>query len=153
MRLEFIRSRWLAPSRTVFYFWDGRQTLKYQFKKHYTRDEARALLPQIRQWLEQLNRLRLTVEGYDKRLSGLIGQGQDVGGETVNNWIRTLADMQQILLEFQTREILIKDLSRGLLDFPAIIGGREVFLCWESDEDDIEFWHDLDTGYGGREKL
>ena len=47
----------------------------------------------------------------------------------------------------------MKDLSRGLVDFPALIGGREVFLCWEADEDDVEFWHELESGYGGREKL
>jgi hypothetical protein len=61
--------------------------------------------------------------------------------------------MQAVLLEFQQREIQIKDLERGLLDFPAIIGGKEVFLCWEQDEEDIEYWHDLDAGYAGREHL
>jgi hypothetical protein len=127
--------------------------MELRFDKHYTREQARALLPQIRQWLEQLNRHRAEVERYDKRLSGLTADGQDVGGETVNHWIRALAEMQGVLAEFQRRRIFIKDLSRGLLDFPAIIGGREVFLCWEQDEDDIEFWHDLETGYGGREKL
>jgi hypothetical protein len=71
----------------------------------------------------------------------------------VNTWIRTLAGMQEVLAEFQRREIQIKDLERGLVDFPAIIGGREVFLCWELDEEDIEFWHDLDGGYAGRERL
>ena len=93
------------------------------------------------------------MDRYDKRLGGLNTEGQDTGGETVNNWIRALAGMQRILAEFQRREILLKDLSRGLVDFPALIGGKEVFLCWESDEDKIEFWHDLDTGYGGRERL
>ena len=127
--------------------------MSFRFKKHYTRDEARALLPQLRQWLAELNRLRIEVERYDKRLSGLNADGQDTGGETVNHWIRALADMQSVLGEFQSREIQIKDLSRGLVDFPTVVGGREVFLCWESDEDDIEFWHDLDAGYGGREKL
>ena len=68
-------------------------------------------------------------------------------------WIRALAGMQHILANFQHRQIFIKDLTRGLIDFPAIMGGKEIFLCWESDEDDIEFWHDLETGYGGREKL
>ena len=97
--------------------------------------------------------LRVEVERYDKRLGGLNADGQDTGGDTVNHWIRALAAMQQVLAEFARREIIIKDLSRGLVDFPALIGGREVFLCWESDEDDIEFWHDLETGYGGREKL
>lgn len=127
--------------------------MKYRFHKHYTREEAQALVPQLRAWLAELNRLREDVDRYDKRLSGLNSEGQDTGGETVNNWIRALAGMQEILAGFQHRQIFIKDLSRGLVDFPALIGGREVFLCWESDEDQIEFWHDLETGYGGREKL
>jgi hypothetical protein len=127
--------------------------MEHRFDKHYTRDEARALLPQIRQWLELLNRLRKDLERYDKRLSGLAEQGNDIGGETVNNWIRALADMQEVLAEFQRRRIFIKDLERGLIDFPAIMGGKEVFLCWEQDEEEIEFWHDLDTGFSGRERL
>jgi hypothetical protein len=127
--------------------------MEHHFDKHYTRDEARALLPQIRGWLERLNGLRQELERFDKRLSGLAEQGSDVGGETVNGWIRALADMQEGLAEFQRRRIFIKDLERGLVDFPAIIAGREVFLCWEQDEADIEFWHDLDTGFTGRERL
>lgn len=124
-----------------------------RFQKHYTREEAQALLPKLRKWLEELNHLRTEVERYEKRLSGMTEQGCDVGGSTVNQWIRALAEMQRILGEFQNREIFIKDLSRGLVDFPAILGGKEVFLCWEIDEDQIEFWHDLETGYGGRERL
>ena len=111
------------------------------------------MVPQLRAWLADLNRLREEVERYDKRLSGLNTEGQDTGGQTVNDWIRALAAMQEILLEFQQRQIFIKDLTRGLVDFPALIGGREVFLCWEADEDEVEFWHDLDAGYVGREKL
>ena len=127
--------------------------MKHQFEKHYTREEANALLPQIRKWLEQLNRLREELHHHERRLSGLTEQGNDIGGEMVNNWIRALAEMQATLAEFQRREIFIKDLQRGLLDFPALIGGKEVFLCWESDEDHVEFWHDLETGFGGRERL
>jgi len=127
--------------------------MPHRYQKHYTREEAEALLPQLRAWLAELNRLRGEVERYDKRLGGLNTEGQDTGGETVNQWIRALAGMQQILAEFQRREIFIKDLSRGLVDFPALVGNKEVFLCWESDEDKVEFWHDLDSGYGGRERL
>jgi hypothetical protein len=127
--------------------------MPHRFTKHYTRDEARALLPQIREWLATLARLRAEVERYEQRLSGLNAEGRDTGGDTVNRWIRALAGMQEILAGFQQRQIFVKDLTRGLVDFPAILGGKEVFLCWESDEEDIEFWHDLETGYGGREKL
>jgi hypothetical protein len=140
-------------TRTVFIFHGEFAAMKHQFSKHYTRDEANALLPQIRKWLTRLNQLREDLQRCEKRLSGLTEQGNDIGGETVNNWIRALADMQELLAEFQRREIFIKDLERGLLDFPALIGGREVFLCWESDEEAVEFWHDLKTGFGGRERL
>jgi len=127
--------------------------MAHRFTKHYTRDEARALLPQARQWLEQLEHAHEALLQYDKRLNSLMEPGRDTGGETINSWMRTMANFRSALNEFQCREILIKDIRRGLLDFPAIIGGKEVFLCWEKDEDDIEFWHDLDTGYAGRERL
>ena len=110
-------------------------------------------MPEIRRWLARLNRLRKDVEKFEGRLSLMATQSTDIGGETVNDWIRALADMQIILVEFQRRQIFIKDLDRGLIDFPAIIGGREVFLCWELDEEDVEFWHDLESGFGGRERL
>lgn len=127
--------------------------MAHQFSKHYTREEAQALLPKVRQWLQQLERSRDRLLAYDKRLSALMEPGRDAGGDLVNNWARTIAEFRRVMEEFQRREILIKDVDRGLVDFPAIIGGREVFLCWEKDEEDIEFWHELDTGYAGRERL
>ena len=127
--------------------------MAHQFKKHYTRDQARALLTQIRQWLKQLSALRRKLSECDQRLASLTAGGNDVGGETVNRWVRVAADVKATLAEFQRREIQIKELDRGLIDFPAILNGREVFLCWEQDEDDIEFWHDLESGYAGRERL
>ena len=127
--------------------------MEYRFEKHYTLAEARELLPQVRAWLKRLNELRQDFDRFDQRLTSLMSPGHDVGGDLVNRWIRTLADMQEVLMEFQQRQIQLKDVERGLIDFPAIIGGQEVFLCWEKDEDDIEFWHDLDSGFAGREHL
>jgi len=127
--------------------------MERQYTQHYTRDEARALLPQIRSWLQQLRHLREQVEKADRRLEQLLAVGGDVGGTTVNDWVRSLAELKNILQEFDTRQIQVKDLERGLIDFPTILAGREVFLCWELDEEDIEFWHDLDTGFAGRERL
>jgi len=127
--------------------------MNHRFQKHYTREEARALLPAVRKWLGQLQEsrdwLRQCEADFDKELSA----GADLGGERINSWIKQLSQVQTLLREFNSREIQVKNLDRGLLDFPAIIGGREVFLCWEKDEDDIEFWHDLETGYAGRERL
>ena len=124
-----------------------------QFRKHYTREEARALLPQLRVWLKRLAQLQADLVTASARLGGLMAPGSDVGGQLVNQQVRAIADLEEVLREFRRREIQIKDLERGLVDFPAIIGGKEVFLCWEQEEEDIEFWHDLDAGYAGRERL
>jgi len=127
--------------------------MSQQFRKHYTREEARALLPKLREWLEQLAASNAEFEKAERRLAGLMTSGQDVGGALVNRWARLRLEMQLLLREFQQREIFIKDLDRGLLDFPAMVGGKEVFLCWEKDKADIEYWHDIDSGYAGREPL
>jgi len=127
--------------------------MPHKFKKHYSREEARALLPKLRRWLDRLVELRRDLEKNDRRLGGLMASGQDTGGELVNTSVKLLGEIKQLLQEFHDREIVIKDLERGLLDFPAIIGGKEVFLCWEKDEADVEYWHDIDSGYAGREPL
>ncbi len=125
----------------------------HQFTKHYTREEARALLPRVRACLQRMARLRLDLQESEKHLEKLRGDGADLGGAAVNQSVSTVGELHQLLLEFQERQIQIKDLERGLIDFPAILGGREVFLCWEQNEADIDHWHELNAGYAGRQKL
>jgi len=127
--------------------------MKHQFSHHYTREEARAVLPELKAWLTEIQQLRRDLAQIEQRLESIMSDGTDVGGPSVNQHARATARVHELLQEFNRREIFIKDLDRGLIDFPAIIGGREVFLCWELDEDDIEFWHDIDSGFAGRERL
>ena len=53
----------------------------------------------------------------------------------------------------ESMEVVLRDLDRGLVDFPSLREGQEVYLCWEEGEDQIGFWHDPDTGFGGRQPL
>ena len=124
-----------------------------RFSKHYSLAEARALLPQLRTWLQQLQRIRRDLASYEQSTEARLNEGDDFGGGKVHQWIRNLSAFKELIGEFNQREIQVKDLERGLVDFPAIQAGREVFLCWELAEDDITHWHDLDTGFSGREKL
>ncbi len=127
--------------------------MAYRFHKHYTREEARAMLPQIRQWLKRMSEFSSAAQKLEKRMNGLMAPGADLGGDLVNRWVKTLAALETVHVQFLRREIQLKDIERGLVDFPALIGGKEVFLCWEQDEDVIEFWHELDAGYAGRKRL
>lgn len=127
--------------------------MEFQFKKHYTVDEAREMIPQLRLWLTELRQHREKLQTIDERLGQMLATGADSGGAMVNDSIRQLAGIQKYLAYFRELEIQIKDIDRGLVDFPAVVAGKEVFLCWEEDEESIEFWHDLDTGYTGRARL
>lgn len=127
--------------------------MERRFSKHYSVAEARALLPQLRTWLPQLQRLRRDLASYEQSTEARLNEGDDFGGGKVHQWIRNLSAFKELSEEFNQREIQVKDLERGLVDFPALQAGREVFLCWEMGEDDITHWHDLDTGFTGREKL
>ena len=124
-----------------------------RFQKHYTREQVRALLPQVRAWLDDLVDRRDKMDKQEDLVRSMRPEGADIGGEVVNDWVRLVAEFRTLLFQFYQRDIEIKDIDRGLVDFPAIIGGKEVFLCWEKSEDDVEYWHDLDSGFGGREPL
>ncbi|MEO6036136.1 MAG: DUF2203 domain-containing protein [Verrucomicrobiota bacterium] len=127
--------------------------MSFQFSKHYTIEEARSLLPDLRTWLEDISKIRERMAKLDLRLTNLGSAGNDVGGDTVNSSVKLRADLLSVIQEFAARGIQIKDLERGLIDFPAVRNGREIFLCWEKDEEDIQYWHDLESGFSGREPL
>lgn len=127
--------------------------MPHHFRKHYSVREAKELLPQVEEWLEILVRLRDQLRKLDQLLKDQLKTGVDLGGQRVNEQARSIAKFQQALSEFRSREIQIKDLDRGLIDFPHLRDGKEAFLCWEKGEEDIGYWHELDAGFSGRKPL
>lgn len=126
----------------------------YRFQKHFTLEEARALLPQLRQIFRDAQVRHKRVREADDKLGEILKKsGADLGGPVVSSMFLDLLQLNGQIQRLGKLGVHVKDLDRGLLDFPHLRDGREVFLCWELEEDDIEFWHDIDTGYAGRERL
>ncbi len=61
--------------------------------------------------------------------------------------------MTAAVARIDTLGITLRDIERGLIDFPALVTGRQVWLCWQLGETDVAFWHDLETGFGSRRPL
>lgn len=122
-------------------------------ERHFTVEEASALLPQVEPMLRALRdaRDRLTDEELHEALAGAApaNGGGDAGRQVGESFL----EVRRLLSELEALGIVIRDVDRGLIDFPAIREGREVYLCWQLDEDEIGFWHDLEAGYGGRQPL
>jgi hypothetical protein len=65
-----------------------------------------------------------------------------------------LVELSRAVAELEAVEIVLRDVERGLIDFPALRDGREVYLCWLlDDEQEIGFWHPIETGFAGRRAL
>jgi len=125
-----------------------------EFAKHFTLAEARAMLPQLRQHFKELHASRERARQADEKLgNSLAKSGGDLGGKLVAAMTAELVALNAEIRQLQERGVVIKDFDRGLVDFPSLRNGREVFLCWELEEDEIEFFHEIEEGYAGRERL
>jgi hypothetical protein len=120
---------------------------------HYTIEQARAMLPWVAERLLALRDARARLTDSEARQALADGSPGNGGGSLGKQVGEAFADLQAGLAELAERDIVMRDLDRGLIDFPAIREGREVYLCWIEGESDIGFWHDLDAGYGGRRQL
>lgn len=121
--------------------------------RHYTVEEANAAII----WVEErLGRLRSARERFvDEDARGALAEAAPTnGGGTPGKVVgEAFVQLQTLLGEFNALELVIRDVDRGLVDFPAMRDGREVYLCWEQGEDEIGYWHDADSGYAGRQPL
>jgi hypothetical protein len=121
--------------------------------RHFTVAEANAALASVKPLLQRLRDSRdlLTDEQAHEALSG--AAPSNGGGEPGTQVGEAFLEVRRLLLALEEASIVVRDIDRGLIDFPAILDGREVYLCWELGEDEVGFWHDLESGYRGRQPL
>jgi len=130
--------------------------------RHFTLTEARALLPSasrlIREAVSAKSRYQ-QAETYMRELAQriLMLGGMFVDTTAAEAW-KTQRDssgqtLKQTLEKIEEMGVLVKDLDIGLVDFPTIYRGEEVYLCWRMDEADIEHWHGIHEGFAGRKEI
>ncbi len=127
---------------------------------YFTREQADALLPWVEPLLREIQALRLAAA---ELVAQLAAQREKVAGNghLPHDKQRRLRDdidgvnerIAERVEQIQARGILVKDLDTGLIDFPTLRDGREVYLCWKLDEDRVRWWHPIETGFAGRQPL
>ena len=124
----------------------------------WTEAEARAYLPRLRRLLTLLRRaadiaVRVHANGHGSlppASSGAGGSAEGDGGDDLPGDVGPEA----ALAELEDRGIVLRDVERGLVDFPSRHpSGRVVLLCWQSGEDDLAWWHLPEDGFAGRRPL
>jgi hypothetical protein len=124
--------------------------------KLFTLEEANALLPSVRLILRKIQRSRRSLSAYRDEAK-LAAEGAEQGGGGMEGgelYAKILTNFTEELAELDGIGVQLKDFDRGLVDFPSLRDGRVVLLCWQLGEgDELEWWHDMDAGFGGRTPL
>ena len=122
-------------------------------ERHWTQEEANQLRPIVGATMRRLRAARqvLARDGFDTDFALL---AESTGGawpdaERARAAIEVALGFEQL----ERLDIVVRDLERGLVDFPALIDGHEVYLCWLLDEPAVGHWHGVEAGFAGRRPL
>jgi hypothetical protein len=130
-------------------------------KRYFTVSEANATLPYLRAVLRDVTELARELRERHERLErlrpgergGLSQAHQEEMLQARTDLERGQERMQEYEQELKQIGVELKDYFTGLIDFPSIMDGREVYLCWRLDEPEVGHWHELEAGFLGRRKL
>ena len=127
----------------------------------FTLEEANELVPFLKDAFQRLAPAQEELTTIQERLLGLQRQRRSNGSSSSESESSRLQDeldrlvrgFEGTLEEITDRGIIVRDVASGLVDFPSLREGREVYLCWISGEDQIEYWHETDRGFAHRQPL
>jgi hypothetical protein len=125
--------------------------------KLFTVNDANALLPTVRGIVGRVRRAHARVMGAREEAKLAAEAGSAAGGGGMaggGEYVAALVALAEHLGELEALGVQLKDYERGLVDFPSLREGKVVLLCWQLGEGDrVEWWHDLEAGFAGRQPL
>jgi|GEM_PF-150413 len=122
--------------------------------RHFSVEEANRALTRIQPWIREILQIRDRIIARHPEVWPAIERSAGNGGSTEASRMEPeFSRLDHLVHQVLATGALIKDINRGLVDFPALREGREVFLCWCIGEDDVQFWHERQEGFGGRQRI
>lgn len=122
--------------------------------RYFSPEEANAMLEEIRPTVEEIMRIhRSIVERQPDAWPAIERAAGNGGNRAASELVPEFDRLRGLVQGLKEQGVIVKDMGVGLLDFPSLRDGREVYLCWRYGEDRIGFWHDLDAGFIGRQPL
>lgn len=122
--------------------------------KYYTPKEANHQLEVVRPMVAELISISERVRAHQPEIWSMVEKSAGNGGNpTLSKMLPDFDRLDLVLHQLQDMGIEVKDLSTGLIDFPALKDGRVVYLCWKYNEGSIQFWHEIEAGFAGRQLI
>ena len=122
--------------------------------RYFTLQEANQALAIIRPLMDEIQTMRRKILSQRPEVWPVVERAAGNGGsQAASKVVEDFGRLDALVHKIMDTGALFKDINLGLLDFPAIKDGREVYLCWKFGEHDIEFWHEIEAGYAGRQTI
>ena len=122
--------------------------------KYFTLQEANEALISIRLWMDEIQDIRQQILAHQPEIWSVMEKSAGNGGNpTLSRMVPLFDRLDELIHAIQDTGAIIKDINMGLLDFPAIKDGREVYLCWQHGEGDVAYWHEIADGFAGRQTI
>ena len=126
--------------------------------KLYTVQEANRTLPLVRRIVDDIvrsyARWQAAVREFEIVAAGVRADHPDARAiELQTEAQRLAAEIAGFVRELEQLGVQFKGYDLGLVDFPSLMGNRTVYLCWRLGEPDVQYWHELDGGYAGRQPI
>lgn len=122
--------------------------------RFYTPTEANIMLDIVRPLVGELLKIGERIREHQPEIWSVVEKSAGNGGNAALSKILPDFDrLDAIMHQLQDMDIEIKDLSIGLIDFPAQRDGRVIYLCWKYGEGSIQFWHEVEAGFAGRQRI
>ncbi len=123
-------------------------------KKLFTLEEANAFVPQLLEWVPQIQQLSNSLNNDFPDIKNAREKAKWGGGSNQGmSYLNAVLKYNSLMRKIETVGCEVKGIREGLVDFPSLREGREVLLCWKMPEKEIRFWHDLNTGFAGRKPI
>lgn len=120
----------------------------------FTLSEANRLIPQLEKLCAALKEGKQILVDTREEIKKASANAHLGGGSVLGpQYIRGLLQINESLHAIQELGVIIKDVDMGLCDFPYLLNDRLVYLCWKLGEDRLQWWHEIDRGYSGRQPL
>ncbi len=122
--------------------------------KVFTITEANQLIPLLEEHLAAIKRGKGVLVRTKPEIAKAAEKAHLGGGSVIGpHYIRTLEQISRGLQEIHELGVHLKDLDMGLCDFPYMMDGRIVYLCWKLGEQEVRWWHETTSGYSSRQPL
>ncbi|KMP11003.1 hypothetical protein UZ36_05850 [Candidatus Nitromaritima sp. SCGC AAA799-C22] len=123
-------------------------------KRYFTIDEANDVIPQLLQDIPRLKELRDDLIRKFPDVKKARDNTQSNGGSVQGTgYLYCVLQLNFLTERLESKGCILKGIRRGLVDFPALREGKEVYLCWKMPEEKIEYWHEIHAGFAGRQRL